>query len=272
MMSSYPQWQGVIGSAAEAYERHLVPAMFAPWASDLIDSLSIQTGERVLDVACGTGVVTRLAATQAGSGGQVVGLDINPAMLVVARSVPAVRGASVEWLEASALEIPLPDTVFDVVLCQQGLQQFPDRPTALKEMHRVLADGGRFAASVWSRIEGSPGMAALVEALEQHVSVEAANNRRAPFALGDADELRALVTGAGFHDIRVQTLVKFARFPSPEVLVEAQLAATPLATLGVIHDDIRQSVAQDVRRALQLYLQDDDFAVPMEAHVITARR
>ena len=271
-MASHPRWQQVGGSAAELYERQLVPAMFAPWAPGLIELAGVQRGERVLDVACGTGVVTRLAAARVAGGGRVVGLDVNAAMLGVARSLPPVEGAPVEWLEASALEMPLPDAAFDVVLCQHGLQQLPDRPAGLREMRRVLAPGGRLAASVWSRIEGSPGMAALVAALERHVGREAADNRRAPFALGDADELRRLLVEAGFRETQVRTLVAPARFPTPEALVEAQLAATPLATLGGLSEEVRQVVAREVRAALQDYLQEASFAVPMEAHVVLARR
>ncbi len=214
-MASQPRWQQVGGNAAETYERQLVPAMFAPWAPKLVDLAGVRPGERVLDVACGTGVVTRLAAERAGSAGRVVGLDINPAMLAVARALPPVGGAPVEWLEASALAMPLPDAAFDAVLCQQGLQQFPDRPAALREMRRVLAHDGRLAVSVWSRIEGSPRMAALAEALERHAGPEAANNRRAPFALGDPAQLHDLLAGAGFREVRVRTLAETARFPSP---------------------------------------------------------
>jgi SAM-dependent methyltransferase len=271
-MASHPRWQQVGGNAAEVYERQLVPAMFAPWAPTLLDLASVQPGEHVLDVACGTGVVTRLAAERVGSIGRVVGLDINAGMLRMARSLPPVAGPSIEWLEASALKIPLPDGSFDVVLCQQGLQQFPDRPAALREMRRVLKAGGRLAASVWSRIEGSPGMAALVEALERHVGSEAADNRRAPFALGDADELSGLLEGAGFHNVQLPTLVETARFPSPEALVEAQLAATPLSTLGTLTDEAGLAVARDVRAALRAHLHDGDFAVPMEAHLVVAVR
>jgi SAM-dependent methyltransferase len=193
-------------------------------------------------------------------------------MLAVARSLPAVEGAPIEWLEASALEIPLADASFDVVLCQQGLQQFADRAAALREMHRVLTDDGRLAVSVWSRIEGSPGMAALVQALERHVGVEAANNRRAPFALGDAEELVGLVAAGGFHDIEAHTLTETARFRSPEDLVASQLAATPLSTLGALSDEGLRAVAQDVRAALAPYLEDGALAVPMEAHLVLARK
>src|SRR5215213_7276486 len=219
LMEYHPPWQQVDVNAAEVYERQLVPVMLAPWAPKLIELAEVGPGQHVLDVACGTGVVTRIAAERVGSAGRVVGLDINADMLSVARRLAPVGGAAVEWLEASALEIPLPDATFDVVLCQHGLQQFPDRPTALREMRRVLVPGGRLGVCVWSRIEGSPGMAALAEALERHVGAEAAANRRAPFALGDAVQLRALVEEAGFHDIDVRTMVETAQFPSPEALV-----------------------------------------------------
>lgn len=270
-MAGQPQWQQVGGGAAEVYERHLVPAMFAPWASRLLEAADVRVGERVLDVACGTGVVARRAAERVGETGQVVGLDVNAAMLGVARSLPPTSGALVEWYEASALAMPLPDGSFDVVLCQHGLQQFPDRPAALREMRRVLRPAGRLAACVWSPIERSPGMAALVDALERHVGLAAANNRRAPFALAQADELRGLVEGAGFREVRVDSLVDRARFPSPAHLVEYQLAATPLSTLGGMTEEARAAVTRDVSVALQAYVGDDGLVCPMEALLVVAR-
>jgi ubiquinone/menaquinone biosynthesis C-methylase UbiE len=269
-MDYHAPWQQVSGNAAEVYERQLVPVMLAPWASTLIDLAKVQPGMRVLDVACGTGVVTRLAAERVGSAGRVVGLDINAAMLSVARRLAPV-GASVEWLEASALAMPFPDSSFDIIFCQHGLQQFPDRPAALREMRRLLVPGGRLALCVWSRIEGSPGMAALAEALERHVGAEAGTNRRAPFAVGDPAQLRALVEEAGFRDVDVRTVVETARFPSPEALVAYQLGATPLSTLGAVTEEAQQAVARDVRAALQPYLHGGRLAVPMEAHFTLAR-
>jgi ubiquinone/menaquinone biosynthesis C-methylase UbiE len=269
-MDYHPPWQQVSGDAAEVYERQLVPAMLAPWASQLIELAAVRPGMHVLDVACGTGVVTRLAAERVGSAGRVVGLDINAAMLSVARRLEPV-GTSAEWLEASALEMPLPDASFDIVVCQHGLQQFPDRPAALREMRRLLVPGGRLGLCVWSRIEGSPGMAALAEALQRHVGTEAAANRRAPFALGDPVQLRALIEDAGFRDVDVRTVVETARFPSPEALVAYQLGATPLSTLGAVAEEARQAVARDVRATLQPYLHGGRLAVPMEAHFALAR-
>ena len=270
-MVSQPRWQHIGGTGAAVYERHLVPAMFAPWAPKLVDLAEVMPGERILDLACGTGVVTRVAAERVGPVGQVVGLDLSPAMLAVARSLPLTGGAAVAWVKASALALPLPGAAFDVVLCQHGLQQFPDRPGALAEMRRVLVPGGRLAAAVWSRIDDNPGMAALVAALERHVGPAAADNRRVPFALGDAAELTGLLVAAGFSGVRVQTLTETARFPSPEALVDAQLTATPLSTLGALTEEGRLAVVEDVAAALRPYLTGNGLAVPMKAHLAFAR-
>ncbi len=270
-VSFQTRWHEVGASAAELYERELVPAMFAPWAANLIDLAQVEPGERILDVACGTGVVARMAATRTGIAGKVVGLDFSPPMLAVARALPPVAGAPIEWVEANALALPFAPAAFDMVFCQHGLQQIPDRPAALSEMRRVLAPGGRLAIAVWSRIEGSPGMAALVTALQRHVGAEAANNRRAPFALADAGELADLLDVAGFRDVHIHTRVEPARFSSPEALVAAQLAATPVSTIGDLTEATRGAIARDVRAMLQDYLRDDGMTVPMESHLAIGR-
>ncbi|HLU68463.1 MAG TPA: methyltransferase domain-containing protein, partial [Kofleriaceae bacterium] len=119
------------GSGPENYQRYFVPAIGAPLAAALVDAAGPRPGERVLDVACGTGVVARLVAERVGSSGAVTGLDCNPGMLAVARSLPA-SGARIEWREGSAEALPLSDGSFDLVTCQMGLQFFSDRALALR--------------------------------------------------------------------------------------------------------------------------------------------
>jgi len=152
-------WQ-LEGSAAELYQRHLVPGITSKWAEDLVHRAQLRPDEEVLDVACGTGVVARLAAKKMASG-HVTGLDLNPGMLAVARGVVS-EGASVNWREGSALDLPFPSGRFDAVLCQLGLQFFPDQPKALREMRRVMRVPGRVALSVYSPIERTPGANAFV--------------------------------------------------------------------------------------------------------------
>ena len=138
---------------AETYENYFVPAMFFPWATILLRHSAPRSGERVLDVACGTGVVSRLAAPLVGASGQVVALDFNASMLVVARTLPVTSGAAITWQEGNAMSLPFPTNAFNLVLCQHGLQFFPDRLLALREMRRVLVSGGRALVIVLQSLE-----------------------------------------------------------------------------------------------------------------------
>jgi len=139
-------WSAQVGDGPSEYQQFLVPGMFAPFAARLVADLEITPGLAMLDVACGTGVVTRLAARAAGPTGTVTGVDIGPAMLAVARSQPTESGsAPITYLEGSALELPLADSSFDCATCHHGFQFFPDRVAAIRELRRVLRPGGRVA-------------------------------------------------------------------------------------------------------------------------------
>lgn len=274
-MSNQGQWQ-VAGSAAEVYDRALVPAVFSAWAPLVVDLADPRPGARVLDVACGTGVIVRLVAPRVGPAGEVVGLDLNPGMLAVAAatasSEPA-TGARIRWQEASATKMPLPDNAFDIVYCQLGLQFFPDRPAALREMFRVLVPGGRLGLMVWRGIEHSPGFGALAEALARRVSAEAAGIMHAPFGLADADELRRLIAAAGFGDITIRSVPGAVRFPSVERFVQDYVAGSPLAGhVAKVSDEARASLVSEVGAALRSYLAAGALTFPIEAHLASARR
>ena len=273
MSAAQSPWYGVGSSfglpAAAAYERYLAPAIFTPWAQDLIELAAPTLGERVLDIACGTGVVARAVGSRVGAEGKVVGLDLNGGMLEVARSLPWTAPAPVEWREANALDLPFEDGSFDLVLCQQGLQFFPDRIAALRHMRRVLTPGGRLALSVWRPIHYSPGFESLHNALTRRVGPDA--GILGPFALGDAEELRSLVGGAGFPDIRLRQAAKILEFPSPEEFVWRYVAATPLATI-VAHIDggVRGAIADDVAKDLKESVSAGGLAFPIESHLLLA--
>jgi len=273
-MNQQGQWQ-LAGSAPETYERELVPAIFAPWAPIVIDLAQPRPGDRVLDVACGTGIVARMVAERLGPGGAVFGVDLNPGMLKVARSIPLKDSHSREalrWQEASADQLPFPNASFHVVYCQLGLQFFPDRPAALREMHRVLVAGGRLALMVWCDIAESPGFAALAKSLEHRVGQAAANVMRAPFSLPDADELTALVRAAGFQGVAIQRQTGTVRFPSAEKLVASYVNGSPLAGLISRTDNAaREALTADVENALGHHTNSTELTFPIAAHLVSAR-
>jgi ubiquinone/menaquinone biosynthesis C-methylase UbiE len=271
-MNQKGQWQ-VAGSAPEVYERELVPAVFGAWAPILVELAQPRPGDRVVDVACGTGIVARIAAGRVGPTGAVVGIDLNPGMLSVARSVVSTdvgSGGPLQWQEASADKLPFPDGSFDVVYCQLGLQFFADRAAALREMRRVLGAEGRIALMVWRGIQDSPGFAVLAEALQRHIG-QAAAIMRAPFGLSDADELAALVRAAGFQNVAIHQRSGTVRFPSVERFVLSYVAGSPLAgPVSQAGDAAREALMSDVRSALVEFTNDAELAFPIAAHLLSA--
>jgi ubiquinone/menaquinone biosynthesis C-methylase UbiE len=220
--------EGRNNTAAEIYEQRLVPAMFEPFARDLIQSCNIRCSDRILDVACGTGIVSRLAIDYVDiTVGKVVGVDINPVMLNVARHYSA--GKDIDWKQGSATSLPFPNEFFDLVVCQQGLQFFPDRLKALTEMNRVLVGAtsnrdkdyacGRLVLSVWTSIKDSPGFSILEQLLQETISHEAAAIMQLPHSLSDTSELVSLVRAAGFGKILFKEVTKTISFPSVEEFV-----------------------------------------------------
>lgn len=272
-MPDQEHWQ-LDGSAPDLYERYLVPAITAIWAADLIDRAQPKPEENALDIACGTGVVTRLAAERIATG-RVVGLDFNAGMLAVARRGTS-AGVSIDWREGSALELPFEDGSFDIVLCQLGLQFFPDKPLALREMHRVLAPAGRVALSVYSAIERTPAAYAFVQALDRHLGPDASKIKRSEHIFPEADEVDILLTQAGFGRVNVGTVTQYITFPSVLDYVRFQLIATPMATLLKDRTETeRASVIQGIASDTQSLLDPDmlkggRLCFPQEAHVATA--
>lgn len=254
-------------SPAEIYEHHMVPAIFTPWVPALLGLAAPHLGERLLDVACGTGVVARHAVSQVSPRGRVAGLDMNPKMLDMARACES----SVEWIEGDAQALPFADREFDIVVCQQGLQFFPNRDVALREMHRVLVPGGRLTLALWCEIESSPGHYALAQGLERQVGPEAAALMYAVFRLGDTETIHTLLVEAGFCDVRIHREERMARFSSPEAFTRFVVVGSVLGRTGVqVCDEALTALIDDVNEALKPYLQSDGLVFPMEAHLVAA--
>ena len=262
---------------AEMYEQYFVPAMFLPWAGILLRHASLRKGERVLDVACGTGIVARQAAPQVGAEGKVAALDMNPAMLAVARAVPAPSGAVVDWHEGNAMALPFPDGAFDSVLCQHGLQFFPDRGSAVREMHRVLAPNRRAVAIVLQSLAQHPVFEALMQSVARQLSLPIAAVMT-PFALSDADELRTLFGAAEFSRVEVVPESTVVRFPETERFVPLAVTSSAAAIPAFAQLEaparaaLMDTVRKEVEPVVRSYREADVIAFPMHAHVAVAVR
>jgi ubiquinone/menaquinone biosynthesis C-methylase UbiE len=267
-------WQ-MEGTAAELFERYLVPAITAKWAEDLLDRAQPRTGAAILDIACGTGIVARLAAKRMGRG-LLTGLDLNTGMLAVARTAPT-EGAAIIWIEGSALDLPFPAGSFDTVLCQQGLRFFPDQRKALGEMCRVLKGGGRAALSVYSRIEWAPGANAFVLALDDVVGRDASRIKRREHSFTDPIQLETLLRDSGFNAVDVQTVEQTIVFPSALDYVRFQLLATPMTVLlkdrtEPEREAIVSSIAtKTVALSKPAMLEGGRFTFPQQAYVAIAQ-
>lgn len=252
------------------YERWLVEPLFRPWAEDLLGRLQPAPGEQVLDIACGTGIVARLAHQQVGPSGRVVGVDVSPAMLEVARAV----APEIAWREGSALDLPLAAAErFDVVTCQQGLQFFPDRPAAAAQMRRALAPGGRLGVATWRPAGEIPMFHVLQAIAERHLG-PVVDQRH---AFGDGEALAALLRAAGLDDVRVETVARTLRFAAGAAFVRLNtLALVGMSAAGkAMNEAVRTAVVDaivaDSAETLRAFADGPAVVFAISSNVATAR-
>lgn len=253
--------------AARDYEEAYVPALFRAWTSPVLDAARLAPGDSVLDVACGTGVLAREAATRVGTEGEVAGVDVSEAMLAVARRIePAIA-----WRQAPAEDLPYDDETFDAVVSQFALMMFRDPPDAVGEMHRVLVPDGRLAVAVLDTLENAPVHAALAATLERLGHDVAASALRVPFAFGDTRLLTALFEEAGFGRIRVATQERLTRVTNVRSLVLADVRGWfPVAEL-VLDEDQLDAFVTEAEEALAPFVKPDGTVeFQTRAHIVSA--
>jgi SAM-dependent methyltransferase len=266
-------------SPAQAYETYYGPAIFEPLAARTIARAAPRSGDAVLDVACGTGIVTRRAAPCV-DGGRVVGLDRNPAMLEVARELADRSGDTIEYVQGDATEMDLEDAAFDLVLCQQGLQFLDDRAAGARGLRRVLRDDGRAVVAVWQGPERHPLFAALADAevphLERFGVPVTYEDTIAPFSLGDPDELEALLVGAGFGPVDLAEERIVARFPDADRYVQRMEHAYAAVIPAFLDDPVAfrrfcDAIDREVKPIVDTFRVGDEIVVPMHANLAVAR-
>jgi SAM-dependent methyltransferase len=255
----------VSDSAAEIYEEFYLSAMFEEWPARVIEAARIESGQQVVDVACGTGVLTLAVAKQVGAEGAIVGVDINAGMLKIARE----KAPEIEWRQASAEALPLDDESFDCAVSQFGLMYFENQQTALQEMMRVLRPGGILAVVVWDKLENIPGLAAEEELWQRLFGDEAADE--APYSLGDLEVLQKLFTSAGIPGAKIRTCEGTVRFPSIEAWIYA--GAKGWTQDDMIDDEKYEILLREAHRELTSFARKDgavSFSAP--GHIVTARK
>lgn len=253
---------------AETYDEMFVPALFAHWGPVVCDIAQIARGDRVLDVACGTGALARAALERAGPQGKVIGLDPNQDMLSVARR----KSPEIEWREGKAEALPFPNASFDAVVSQFGFMFFDDRAGALREMIRVLRHGHRLAVAVCDDVEHSPGYAAFADMLQRLFGRAVADAFRAPFVLGDQTLLRAICAEAGLAEAEILQRNGAVRFSSIAALVSTERAC--VWTLGgVLNDDQFATLLRESEQALKPFVgADGAITFDMPALIIAATK
>jgi len=264
-MSTGMQW-GEAGSYPEFYERLAVPAFFESFAERLIERARVGEGERVLDVATGTGVVARMIRHRGLPASRVVGFDLTPAMIDVGRAAPG--GDEVEWVVGDGQELPFEDDSFDLVLCQQGLQFFPDPVAGAAQMRRVLAHGGRALAACWTAADAV--FEQLIDALKGF-DADLAAGAAQPFSM-TAERLGQIFTDAGFEQVELTQLSGEAVWPSAEQAVRTLMEGTPVALMLAGRDpaEVERLRAQILERAERLTGGGGELRAPMTTHLAVA--
>jgi ubiquinone/menaquinone biosynthesis C-methylase UbiE len=238
----------------EIYERVLVGPLFRPFATQLVSRLGPHQGDSAIDVACGTGICARLVRERLGPDAPIVGVDVAPAMLAVARTVDR----TIDWREGNAISLPVgPTERFSMLTCHQGLQFMADKPAAIREMRRVLAPGGRVGIATWRPLQDSPGVLELNAIAERHVG-PIADSRH---SFGDADALAGLLIDGGFGDVAVEAFSHDVQFADGALY--ARLNA--MAVIGM--SDIGKAMSEGERGELAGRISADSAQVIAKATI-----
>jgi ubiquinone/menaquinone biosynthesis C-methylase UbiE len=246
---STASYRSFSGAGAENYERFFVPAIARPVSAVLLAAADLRPGERVLDVACGTGLIARLAAEQVGPTGTVTGIDLAPDMVDVARATPASVGAAIEWHVGDANSLPFDDGTFDAVLCQMGLMFMADRAGALAEMGRVLAPDGRVVVSTPGAIQ--PPFVILEQAIVEHISADLGSFVRAVFSMDAPDAIATLMREAGLRDVTATVSPVNLQLPTPTEFLWQYINLTPMGPFVAQASEAAQSAME--RQAVEAW-------------------
>lgn len=254
----------VSAEQAEAYEERFVPALFRQWVEPVLEAAAVGPGDRMLDVACGTGVVARAAAERVAPDGTVTGVDLNPAMLAVARRV----APEIEWRQGDAAALPFGDDAFDVVTCQSAIFFFPDPTGALSQMGRVTRPDGRVAVQAFSSLSVQPAYGPWVDMVARYAGPDAVELLGTYWAHGDLEIMRGRCADAGLQVTTVHEHTRPAYFPNIQTMVLTEVNATPL------RDRLDQAELDRIlagsHEVLGQFVGDGRLVIPLAGYVLAA--
>lgn len=235
--------------------------MFGPLADAMLNIVPLDASDRVLDVACGTGIVARKAKERTGPLARVVGADLNEGMIRTAQSLTDPIARSCEWVVAPAENMPFKKGEFTKIFCQQGLQFFPDQIAALAEMRRVLADDGQIFITIWK--EPSPFFTALAVSIENHINKSLAKKSLAPFSYGGHGEMQTILEQAGFSGFVSTDLTVNRTIHDPKNSIEKEIMGNPVGpAVSEMGQEVVQAISDEVCTAMDSYIHGSTLVVP----------
>jgi ubiquinone/menaquinone biosynthesis C-methylase UbiE len=254
----------------EMYEQWFVAPLFRPWAELTLDEVNLASGDRLLDIACGTGIVARIARERLGEAASIVAVDVSPDMLAVARKI----APDIDWRQGNAAALPLQDgEQFNVVICQQGLQFFPDKPAAVAQMRRALIPGGSLAVSTWRSDDETPFFRELRRIAERHLGAIA--DERDSF--GDAAPLEAVLRDAGLREVRSRTISRIMHFEANTWLLRGNaMALVGMSAAAKLMDDqerkrVVEVIVSESEPVRERYTDGSEIAFELSTNLATAR-
>jgi ubiquinone/menaquinone biosynthesis C-methylase UbiE len=261
-----------IGSVPEKYDRYMGPIFFEPYAEDLVGRLHTFSGMRVLELACGTGIVTRLLRDALPPDAKLLATDLNDAMINQARS-KFERDGGVEWRQADAMALPFAAQSFDAAICQFGVMFFPDKLAGFREAYRVLDAGGVFLFSVWDAIEKNQLSFVAAQAVGRFFSVDPPDFYRVPFGFHDRDQITAQLAAVGFSNVEITSVRKRGEAESANDAAIALVEGTPMIGQLLARSEVRASeVVNAVAIAIGERFGDKPVQSTLTALVCTAQK
>jgi SAM-dependent methyltransferase len=255
------------GTIPAYYDRCLGPFLFEPFADDLVRRLEAGPDSRVLEIACGTGIVTARLRRALPAGAQLVATDISRAMIDYARVKLA--GKNIHWRTADALALPFKDAVFDAVVCQFGFMFFADQRLGFREARRVLRPGGTLLTNVWCSLDENPAAGAAHDVLSRMFEDDPPRFFQVPFGSGEVDVMRQLAAAAGFANATVSRVDLAGRAASARVVAEGFAKGSPLSVELVAKGADLDAVARAFEESLQRH-GGTPFRSPLSALVLAA--